>query len=69
MLSGFQCARRVVRIPSGLAGVVVFASHEAIGGPDDTKEIIEDALGEGAPNLPEFLCLAAEGELEGEMEE
>jgi len=49
--------------------VVVFASHEAIGGPDDTKEIIEDALGEGAPNLPEFLCLAAEGELEGEMEE
>jgi hypothetical protein len=48
---------------------IVFASHEAIGGPDDTKETVEDALGEGAPNLPDFLRMAAEGELEEEMDE
>ena len=47
---------------------IVFASHEAIGGPDDTKETIEDALGEGADNLPEFLRMAAKGELEEDRE-
>ena len=47
---------------------IVFANHEMFGGEETQKEA-EEMLGEVADNLPEFLRMAAEGELDNEAEE